>query len=106
MVKDYVPLLLVGGIVVAGGYLIYQSTSQPTDETGGYCNQDWTDYFNPLCWASGAAATAQNTENSISNELNTVLLILGAIVVLIVALLAFGPQTSHIAGAASRFAIL
>jgi len=104
--KNYLPVILAGGIVVAGGYLIYQSTSQPTDETGGYCNQDWTDYFNPLCWFSGLTASAQNTENSITNELNTVLLILGAIVVLVVALLAFGPQTSHIAGAASRFALL
>jgi predicted permease len=94
-------ILAVGvvGAIAIGGYFIYQSTSQPTDQTGSDCAGDWTDYFNPLCWASGLGASVSNAADQATNEINTVLIIVAVFIVVIVGLLAFGPQTGTLAGA-------
>lgn len=91
----YVGITLVVGVLAIATYFIFESTSQTTEECAG----DWTDNFNPACWVAGATTT-------VTNELNKVLLILGAVAVIVVGLLAFGPSTGHIAGAASKIALL
>jgi hypothetical protein len=101
-----VPLLLIGGAVVVGGYFVYKAVSQPTDQSSDYCTGDWTDAINPLCWLGGVQDEASNTINTATNEVNTVLIILGVVLVLVIGLLAFGPQTQHIARGASALAVL
>jgi len=103
-VKDTVLLLGVGGALAVGGYLVYRSTSQPTNIQADACAGDWTDLINPLCWASSASASVSNEVNAASNELNTVLIILAVVVILVIALLAFGPGTEHLARGAALFA--
>jgi hypothetical protein len=93
-------VLLVGGIAV-GAYFVINAVSQPTQQTGSFCNGDWTDYFNPLCWVSALGASSSNTIDTATNEANTVLIIVAVVVVLVVGLLAFGTQTPHIAKAVS-----
>lgn len=88
-------IILVVGVLGIGVYLVINSTSKTTNECAG----DWTDNFNPACWIAA-------TSNTVTSEINTALLIVGAVVVLVIALLAFGPSTGHIAGAAGKFALL
>ena len=92
---NYPQLLLIAGALLIGGYFIYNSTNTSSDE----CNGDWTDTINPACWVSSFFTTA-------TGELNTVLIIVGVVIVLVLALLAFGPQTGHIAHTAGALAIL
>ena len=82
-------IIVAVGVLAIAGYFIYNATQNAA------CAGDWTDYFNPACWLSGA-----------TSELNTILIIVALVIVLVIGLLAFGPQTSHIAGAAGRFAVL
>lgn len=96
--KTILAVGIVGGIAIAG-YFVYQATSQPTNQTGSDCAGDWTDYFNPLCWASGVGASLSNEADQATNEINTVLIIVAVFIVVIVGLLAFGPQTGTLAGA-------
>lgn len=77
-------IILAVGLVAVAGYFLVNATSSTATE----CNGDWTDYFNPVCWVSSASAYA-------SNEINTILIILGVVVVLVIALIAFGPQSSR-----------
>jgi hypothetical protein len=91
---NYPAIILAIGALIIGGYFVYRSTSQ----TSSACSGDWTDYFNPACIVGSASA-------QFTNELNTVLIILGLVVVLVIGLLAFGPQTGHIAKGASAFAL-
>ena len=88
-------LILVAGALLIAGYFVYNSTSQESQ----FCNGNWTDYFNPLCWASSSYTAG-------TNELNTLVIIIGVVAVLVVALLAFGPQTGHIAHTAGALAVL
>ena len=97
-------LIAIGaGVVLVGGYFVYKSTSLPTDATASACAGDWTDYINPACWLGGAQAEVSNAANQFSNELNTVLIILAVVVILVIALLAFGPGTEHLARGAAVF---
>lgn len=98
------PIVAVGAVGIVG-YFVYKATSHPTNASSDYCSGDWTDYVNPACWIGGLTSSASNAEATISNELNTVLLIIGAIVVIVIALLAFGPQTGHIARGVSGLAL-
>lgn len=101
-----VPLLLIGGAVVIGGYFVYQSISRPTDQTSSYCSGDWTDAINPACWLGGIQDEESDAVNTATNEINTILIVLAVVVILVVGLLAFGPQTQHIARGASALAVL
>lgn len=92
---NYPALILVAGALIIGGYLVYHSTSA----TPGACSGDWTDYINPACILETATTT-------VTNEANTLLIILGLIAVAVVGLLAFGPSTQHIARGASALAVL
>jgi hypothetical protein len=85
-VNKTVGIVLVVGVLAIAAYFIISSTSASSSE----CSGDWTDYFNPACYAA-----------AISDEFNTVLIIVAVAVVLIVGLLAFGPSTQHLAGAAA-----
>jgi hypothetical protein len=89
--------LIIGavGVVAIGAYLVINSTHSSDSE----CSGTWTDNLNPACWISSAS-------NAITSEANTLLLIVGGFIVLIVALLAFGPGTKHIASAVKPFALL
>ena len=88
------------GVVVIGGYFVYKSISAPVQQQTTGCSGDWTDYINPGCWYSGLTTGLSNEVNTATNEINTILIILAVVAVLLVGLLAFGPQTAHIAGAA------
>ena len=92
---NYPALILVIGALIIGGYFVYNSTSQSSSACGG----TWTDYINPSCWLGNAV-------DATTNEINTVLIILALVVVAVVGLLAFGPQTGHIARGASALAVL
>ena len=91
----YAPLVLIVGLLAIAGYVVYTATSQIPSECAG----DWTDYVNPFCWFGSASSAA-------TNELNLALLIVGGFIVIIVGLLAFGPQTQHIARGAGALAVL
>jgi hypothetical protein len=93
--RNYTGIAIVIGALAIAAYFVVNAT----DQTPSLCSGNWTDYFNPICWASSADSAA-------SNELNTVLIILAFVVVAVVGLLAFGPQTGHIARAAAPLAIL
>ncbi len=93
-------IVVVGGAVLLAGYFVVNST----DQTSEYCSgstglPSWTDLVNPICWYSSSA-------NATSNELNTILIILAIVIIAVVGLLAFGPQTGHIARATSALAIV
>jgi hypothetical protein len=80
-------IVVAVGVLAIAGYFIYQATSESSDcDTG-----TWTDYL-PNCWFSG-----------VTSEINTVLIIVALVVVLVVGLLAFGPQTGHLAKAGGAF---
>jgi ABC-type antimicrobial peptide transport system permease subunit len=96
-------IALGAGVVLVGGYFVYKATSLPTEQVASACSDDWTDAFNPACWASKADAGLSNAANTFSNELNTVLIILAVVVVLVIGLLAFGPGTEHLARGAMAF---
>lgn len=101
--KYLVPVLAVGGLAVAG-YFVYKSVSAPTNQTSSSCSGDWTDYVNPACILGGITSSASNAVNTATNELNTILIILAIVAVLVIGLLAFGPQTQHIARGAGALA--
>lgn len=98
-------VLIIGGVAVVAvaGYFIYKAVSAPTDQTGSACAGDWTDYINPACWLTGGQAQLSNEVNTATNELNTVLIIVGVVIVLLVGLLAFGPQGGALAATARTF---
>jgi hypothetical protein len=73
------------GLLAVSAYFIINATS-----TGSDCTGTWTDLFNPSCWAAAGSA-----------EINTILIILAAVVIIVVGLVAFGPST---AGAVKAFA--
>jgi hypothetical protein len=102
----YGGIAIAVGIVAVAAYLVIRSTSQSTGQTAGACSGDWTDYVNPACWLGGAEASISNAANTATNEINTILIILAVVVVAVVGLLAFGPQTQHIARGAGALAIL
>lgn len=83
---------LIVGVLAIAAYFVVNATDQTTDCSG-------ISAFNPACWLSSITNTA-------TNELNTVLIILGLVIVLVIGLLAFGPQTGHIARGASALAVL
>jgi hypothetical protein len=82
---NYPALIVAVGVVGIGAYLVINSTSQ----SGGSCA-----WYDIACQLGSAADTA-------TNEINTILIILGLIVVAVIGLLAFGPSTQHLAGAAA-----
>ena len=84
-----VAIVATVGILGIGAYFVYNSTSQQSQ----FCNGNWTDYVNPLCWLSSSYTAG-------TNEFNAILIILATLIVLVVALFAFGPQTPHLAKAA------
>jgi hypothetical protein len=88
----YAGIALLVGVLALAAYLVINSTSQKPSECAG----DWTDYVNPLCLLSTYSTAA-------TNELNTILIIVAAVVVAVIGLLAFGPQTQHIASGVSAF---
>jgi hypothetical protein len=91
-------IILVIGVLAIASYLVVTSTSTSSDSSQ-FCNGDWTDYFNPLCWTSSLLGGAET-------ELNTILIILAGVAIIVVALLAFSPNGGVIAGHASRAALL
>jgi cytochrome bd-type quinol oxidase subunit 2 len=102
----YAGLALAVGVVALGAYLVINATSKPTEQTSSACAGDWTDYINPACIIGGVTSTASNAANMAANELNTILIILAVVAVAVVGLLAFGPQTGHIARGAGALAVL
>jgi hypothetical protein len=93
-VNKYVGIVAVVGVVAIGAYFVIHSTSQQTSECAG----DWTDAINPACWVQAGTSAA-------TSEINTILIILAVVVILVVGLLAFGPQTSHIARGVGALAV-
>ncbi len=98
-------LLIAGGlgVLAIGAYFVYSATSSPTNQTGSACAGDWTDYVNPACWITGAQANFSNEVNTGTNEINTVLIVVALLVVLVVGLLAFGPQGGSLLATARTF---
>jgi len=90
-------VLIIGavGVVAIGGYFVYNAVSQHNTECAG----DWTDNINPACLLESAG-------NFAKSEVNTILIIISLVIVLVVALLAFGPGTEHIASATRSLAVL
>jgi hypothetical protein len=82
---NYPALILAVGVVGIGAYLVINSTSQ----SAGSCA-----WYDLPCQLASVADQA-------TNEINTALIIIGLIVVAIIGLLAFGPSTQHLAGAAA-----
>lgn len=97
-------LIVIGGIVAIGGFVVYKAVSQPTQQVASACSGDWTDLIDPRCWYSSLTTGISNEANNFTNELNTVLIILAVVVILVIALLAYGPGTEHIARGAALFA--
>lgn len=93
--NKYVGIVAVVGIVGIAAYFVISSTSTKSTECAG----DWTDSLNPACWVQSGVSAA-------TGEINTILIILAVVVVLVVGLLAFGPQTQHIARGAGALAVL
>jgi hypothetical protein len=91
----YVGITVAVGTLALIGYFLYKSTNT----TASACSGAWYDSINPACLLEGATA-------QVSNELNTVLIILGVLVAVVVGLLAFGPSTQHIARGAGALATL
>jgi hypothetical protein len=82
----YVWLTLAVGVVAIAGYFIYNATQS------NECTGSFTDYFNPACLFSG-----------VTSEVNTLIIVIAVVIIAVVAILAFGSQTSHLttlAGAA------
>lgn len=102
----YLGLAVAGGVLVVGGYFVYKAISAPTEQSSSSCSGDWTDYINPKCFIEGVTSTASNAVNTATNELNLILIILAVVVIAVIGLLAFGPQTGHIARGASALAVL
>jgi hypothetical protein len=80
-----VQIVLAVGVLAIAGYFIYNAT-----QSGSACSGGIFDAINPACLLSG-----------VSSEVNTLIIVLGVIIVLVVGLLAFGTQTGHLAGAAT-----
>lgn len=93
--NKYVGITLAVGVVAIGAYFVINSTRAQTSECAG----DWTDAINPACWVQSGVTTA-------TSEINTILIILAVVVILVVGLLAFGPQTQHIARGATALAVV
>lgn len=83
--------VIIGALAIAA-YFVVNSTDQSTDCSG-------ISAFNPACWLSSIT-------NTVTNEANTILIIVALVIVVVVGLLAFGPQTQHIARGASALAVL
>jgi len=94
-VNKYVGITLAVGVVAIGAYFVIHATQTQTSE----CSGDWTDALNPACWVQSGVSTA-------TSEINTILIILAVVIILVVGLLAFGPQTQHIAKGAGALAVL
>jgi hypothetical protein len=91
---------IVGGVAIAA-YFVFDAISQPTQQTGSFCNGDWTDYINPLCWISSLGAASSNTINTATNEANVILILAVVLIIAVVGLLAFGPESKHVVGGAT-----
>lgn len=102
----YGGLIVAGGALAVAGYFVYNATSQPTNQSGDCDYSNWYDYINPVCLLSSGSATVSNSENAATNEINIVLIIVAALIALVIGLLAFGPQTQHLARGASALAVL
>jgi hypothetical protein len=89
-------IVVAVGVLAIAGYFIYNATQPSGNSSAGCTGVDWLDAINPFCYASEAAS-------GISSEVNTVLIVLALVVVLVVGLLAFGPQTGHLAKAGGAF---
>lgn len=85
-------IVLVVGVLGLAAYVVVTSTS---GSTSSYCSGGLTDYINPLCWGS-------NLLTGVASELNTILIILAAVVIIVIALLAFGPSSGAVAGHAVK----
>jgi hypothetical protein len=85
-------LLFAAGIVGIGAYFVINSTSNNSSDCSGI------EAINPFCYVQSLLGSAEN-------EVNTVLIIVGLVIVLVVGLLAFGPQTGSIAGAVGKFGL-
>jgi len=85
-------IVLVVGVLAIGAYIVVTSTS---GSTSSYCSGDWTDYFNPLCWGG-------NLLSGVTSEINTILIIVAAVIIIVVGLLAFGPSSGAVAGHAAK----
>lgn len=86
-------LLFAVGIVGIGAYFVINSTSNNTDTCTGISA------INPFCYLGNAVDNAEN-------EVNTILIIVALVIVLVVGLLVFGPQTGSIAAAVGKFGIV
>jgi hypothetical protein len=90
-------IVIAVGVLAIAAYFIYNATQSSGDSSSAGCSGiAWIDAVNPFCYVSEAAS-------GVSNEVNTILIILALVVVLVVGLLAFGPQTQHIARASGAF---
>ena len=76
---NYVWITGVVGVLAIVGYFVYTSTQN------NECTGSLWDYVNPACLFSGVAT-----------EVNTLVIIIVVGIVALVALLAFGTQTSHL----------
>lgn len=85
-------LLFAVGIVGIGAYFVINSTSNSSGDCTGISA------LNPFCYVSSAVDNAEN-------EVNTILIIVALVIVLVVGLLVFGPQTGSIAGAVGKFGL-
>lgn len=94
----------MGGVAIVG-YFVYSATSAPTNNTATGCD-GFFGSLNPACFLSGILATDANAADAVTNEVNTILIIVAVVIVLIVGFLAFGPETEHIAKSAASLAVL
>jgi len=100
--KVLITAAVIGAVGIAA-YFIVSAVNAPTEQTGTCDFSNWYDYVNPVCLFSNLDAKVSNATNTVTNELNTVLIIVGVVVVLVIGLLAFGPSTEHIARGAAAF---
>ncbi len=89
-------ILVAVGVLAIAGYFIYNATQSSDESSAGCTGISWIDAVNPFCYLSQAAS-------GVTNEVNTILIIVALVVVLVVGLLAFGPQTGHLAKAGGAF---
>lgn len=73
-------IVLAVGVVAIAGYFIYNATQSSA------CTGSIWDYVNPACLLSGA-----------TSEINTLVIVIAVTIVAVIALLAFGTQTGHLA---------
>lgn len=102
-VESVIAISAAVGVLAIAAYFVYQATSAPTNQTGSSCSGSWTDYINPACWLTGAQAQVSNDINAGTNEINTILIIVGVVVLIVVGVLAFSPNGASLASVARSF---